>query len=489
MRANGFKVAGRERWKTPGIGGPVRRSEKKSPFYGGGIMDRRCFKVLSPTAILGYGFPEESFQNGMEKRPHSIAVDAGSTDPGPYYLGAGKSFTARAAVKRDLEIILAGAVDASIPAIVGTAGGCGARPHVEWTEAIIREIAREKRLTFRMAVIYADVPKEDVLRALRDGAVRPLHPAPEIGPEEVEKSVRIVAQMGAEPVLSAMRAGAQVILCGRCYDPVPFAAPAIGEGFDPGLAVHMGKILECAAIAATPGSGRDCVLGILHEDCFHLESLNPRRAFTPLSTAAHTLYEKSNPYLLPGPGGAIDLRSTRFEAVDDRTVSVSGTIFTPAHPYTIKLEGVKRTGFRTVSIAGVRDPVLIAQIDRVLDAVRKESEEDIGEEGTLLFHVYGKDGVMGALEPERDRTPHEVGLVMEVIAADQERADAICSHVRSTLLHYGYPGRISTAGNLALLYSPSDIPCGEVFEFNIYHLMEVDDPKRFFPVHVVEVTP
>ena len=425
----------------------------------------------------------------MGKRPHLIAVDAGSTDPGPYYLGAGKSFTARAAVKRDLEFILAGAVQASIPAVIGTAGGCGAHPHVEWTESIIREIAREKRLSFRMAVIHADVPRADVIRALGEGRVRPLHPAPEISPEEVEKSVRIVAQMGAEPVLTALKAGAQVILCGRCYDPVPFAAPAIAEGFDPGLAVHMGKILECAAIAATPGSGRDCVLGVLYEDCFHLEPLTPRRAFTPLSTAAHTLYEKSNPYLLPGPGGTIDLTHTRFEPVNADTVRVSGTVFTPVHPYTIKLEGVKSTGFRTISIAGVRDPVLIDRIDQVLEAVRKESRDDIGEEGTLLFHVYGRNGVMGSLEPERAPTPHELGLVMEVIAPDQERADAICSHVRSTLLHYGYPGRISTAGNLALLYSPSDIPCGEVFEFNIYHLMETGDPEKYFPVSILEVTP
>lgn len=450
-------------------------------------MDQRSFKVLSPTAILGYGFPEESFRRGMEKHPQLIAVDAGSTDPGPYYLGAGKSFTARAAVKRDMEFILAGAVEASVPAIIGTAGGCGARPHVEWTEAIIREIAREKGLSFRMAVIHADVPQEDVIRALGEGRVRPLHPAPETSPAEVEKSVRIVAQMGAEPVWRALKAGAQVILCGRCYDPIPFAAPAMAEGFDPGLALHMGKILECAAIAATPGSGRDCVLGVLFDNCFHLESLNPRRAFTPLSTAAHTLYEKSNPYLLPGPGGILDLRHTRFEPVSADTVRVSGTLFTPVHPYTIKLEGVKRTGFRTVSIAGVRDPVLIARIDQVLEDVRRESREDIGEEGTLLFHVYGRNGVMGALEPEPDLKAHELGLVMEVIAPDQERADAICSHVRSTLLHYGYPGRISTAGNLALLYSPSDIPCGEVFEFNLYHLMEVDDPERYFPVSIQEV--
>lgn len=43
----------------------------------------RSFKVLSPTAILGYGFPEESFRKAMAESPALIAVDAGSSDPGP----------------------------------------------------------------------------------------------------------------------------------------------------------------------------------------------------------------------------------------------------------------------------------------------------------------------------------------------------------------------------------------------------------------------
>jgi hypothetical protein len=43
----------------------------------------RTFKILSPTAILGYGFPEESFRKAMEESPDLIAVDAGSSDPGP----------------------------------------------------------------------------------------------------------------------------------------------------------------------------------------------------------------------------------------------------------------------------------------------------------------------------------------------------------------------------------------------------------------------
>ena len=64
----------------------------------------------------------------MALAPHVVAVDAGSTDPGPYYLGAGISFTDRAAVKRDVKIILCATRKAGIPFIVGSAGGAGGRP-------------------------------------------------------------------------------------------------------------------------------------------------------------------------------------------------------------------------------------------------------------------------------------------------------------------------------------------------------------------------
>ena len=99
------------------------------------------FKILSTTAILGYGFPMTSFEAGMEKKPDLIAADAGSTDPGPYYLGAGISFTDRQAVKRDLRIMIKAGVANKIPVVVGTAGGSGAEPHLDWCYDIIKEIA------------------------------------------------------------------------------------------------------------------------------------------------------------------------------------------------------------------------------------------------------------------------------------------------------------------------------------------------------------
>jgi hypothetical protein len=111
------------------------------------------YRLLSTSGILGYGYAEESLRIGMAREPHVIGADAGSTDPGPFYLGNGTSFTSRLAVKRDLRLMLIAARAAKIPCIIGTSGGAGGEPHLAWQAEIVREIAREEKLSFKMALI------------------------------------------------------------------------------------------------------------------------------------------------------------------------------------------------------------------------------------------------------------------------------------------------------------------------------------------------
>ncbi len=71
-------------------------------------------------------------------------------------------FTDRGAVKRDLEIMICAGIKENIPVVIGTAGGSGAKPHLEWCAEIIREIAKEHDLHFKMAMIHADMDKEEM---------------------------------------------------------------------------------------------------------------------------------------------------------------------------------------------------------------------------------------------------------------------------------------------------------------------------------------
>ena len=451
------------------------------------------FTILSPTAILGYGFPGASFRRGLACNPDLIAVDAGSVDPGPYYLGAGKSFTDRAAVKRDLELMLVAGIERGIPLVVGSAGGAGARPHLQWTVDIVTEIATEKDLRFRLGTIAADIAPQQLQQALAEGRVQALTGAPPLTAESIDQSSGLVGQMGTEPIEAALEAGCDVIIAGRAYDPAVFAALPILRGYDRALALHMGKILECATIAALPGSGADCALGILERDHFVLQALSETRHFTPTSVAAHSLYEKSDPYLLPGPGGALDLSGVRFEDIGEGRVAVSGSRFQPTDQSWIKVEGACPVGHRSVSIAGARDPAMIADIDAILEQVQQRVRDQLPasvdpEAGQLYFHVYGKHGVMGDAEPARHSPAHELGIVIEAVAPDPGQADTLCSLARSTLLHYGYPGRLCTGGNLAFPFSPSDIRAGQVYTFSVYHLLQAE-PEELFPLQVTEIRP
>jgi len=445
------------------------------------------FKILSPSGIVGYGFPEKSFMAGVALKPDLIACDAGSTDPGPYYLGSGIPFTNATAVKRDMTFMLKAACELGIPLVIGSAGGSGAAPHLAREVGIVREIAKEQGLTFKMAVISSDFDKEFVAAEHRAGRLKPLGAAPDCTDEDILVSTHIVGQMGIEPIMAALKDGAQVVLCGRCYDPAAFSAPAILKGYDKALATHLGKILECATICATPGSASDCMMGYLGEDYFRVEPLNPDRKCTPLSVSAHTLYEKSDPCLLPGPGGVLDLHDCDFVAESDRMVRVTGSKYI-SKPNTIKLEGCKVAGYRTVSICGNRDRLFISQLDNILEGVKRRTRENLSADYdyNLDFIVYGKNGVMGALETQSEVTSHEVGIVIDVVADTQDHANAVCAVARSTMLHYGYEGRIATAGNLAFPFSPSDMKVGEIYTFSVYHLLETEDPASLFPRTVIE---
>jgi hypothetical protein len=419
-----------------------------------------------------------------------IGADAGSTDGGPHKLGAGVGIVSRAATKKDLGIMLRG-LESGVPVIVGSAGGSGAETHLGWTREILEELIREQGRHVRVAYVHAELDKNFLKEELAAGRIAPLRNVPPLTDKGIDSATRIVGQMGAEPIIRALAAGAQVIIAGRAYDPACFAAYAIWKGFPAGPAWHLGKILECGALCAVPGSAGDAMWGVLRHDGFSVEPLSPERVCTETSVAAHTLYEKSHPYLLPGPGGLLDLSSCTFTQCGPRAVDVRGSRFIASPRYTVKLEGAELVAYRTALICGIRDPFLIAELETAERAVVARTQEYfdriLPSDYQILFHHYGRDAVMGGSEPLRDAAmPHEVGLIMEVVAPTQELANTICAFARATLMHHHYGGRKATAGNLALPFAPSDVPLGPVYRFNVYHVLEVEDPCALFPMELVE---
>lgn len=453
-------------------------------------------RVLSPTGVLGSGFLETSFAEGLRREPHFIGVDAGSTDPGPFPLGSGKTAFSKRAIKRDLRLLVRGAREAGITLLVGSCGTAGGEPHVRLVSETVQEIAREEGLKFRTALIHAEQNKDYLKTKLRAGRIKPLDPAPRFDEATIDRSARIVGMMGAEPYLAALQSGADVVLAGRSSDTAIFAGLPTHFGFPAGLAWHAAKILECGAAAATFRKTPDCIMATITHKDFVIEPLDPELRCTPQSIAAHSLYENADPYLIAESAGTIDLRKAQYEAVDARTVRVRGSAFAPAERYTVKLEGAELVGYQSVMIGSVRDPYIIRQIDdwlawlddkirtRVRDVHRGELTDT---DYVLNVHVYGKNGTMGPLEPTRDASPHELCLLFEATAPTQEIASSIASIARHQALHLPVPEWSGLITALAIPFSPAYLERGPVYRFNVNHVVEVDDPLEMFRIEYMEM--
>ena len=448
-------------------------------------------RMMSASGILGYGFPEASLKAALEHKPHMIGVDGGSSDPGPHYLGSGKTLNSRLAMKRDLSLLLLGAIRNGIPMMVGTCGGAGGEPHLQVCADIIREVAREHGLSFKMALIHAEQDKGFLLEQLGRGKIQPLGNAPALRAQDIEGAERIVGMMGPEPYRQALAAGAQVILGGRGTDPAPWVALAMHHGLPPAPAWYAGKMLECACNAAIPKK-HDCLLVTVGEDFVEAQPLNPELRCTPMSVAVQALHENASPVIRYEPGGIVDTHDCRLDAVNDRVVRVTGMKWRP-QSYTIKLEGVRRVGYSAFAIAATRDPGLIGQIDSFLEFVRSSTATKVQALGiaaadyNLVLRVYGRDGVMGGWEPEKNAQPVELSIIAEVVAQTQEVANAALSLARVTLLHSDFPGRMCREGNMAFPFSPSDVERGAIYEFMLQHVVEIDDPLGMFPIEYEQV--
>lgn len=453
-------------------------------------------KVLALSGILGSGFIESSFKRGLSWDPDFIGCDAGSSDGGPTSLGNGECAYSKAAVKRDLRLGLLGAREKRIPLLIGSAGYGGGDINLAWAVDIVREIAREEGLHFKMAVIHSEQDKGYLKKKMAEGKIKPLKPVRPYDESVIDRSEHIVGMMGAEPYIRALEEGADVVIAGRSSDTSIYAAIPLQRGFAPGPVWHTAKTIECGAACVTHRTRGDSMFARIGQGYFEIEPPNPDYACTPVSVAAHTFYENASPIHLYEPSGMLDTSSAKYEAVNDRVVRVTGSGFVPAKTYTIKLEGAERAGYQAISVAGVHDPVLIGQLDSWLDVLREKVKLRVAEiygekvaNGGYFYNVrvYGKNGVMGDREPLKDKVPHEVGLVFEITAPTQEMATAITGMAVYLGLHQAIPQWKGFTSNFAFPYSPKQIPRGPVFRFNANHVVEPADAYEMFPMEMVKL--
>jgi hypothetical protein len=367
----------------------------------------------------------------------AIVADAGSADFGPFLLGSASNYFSVGEFRHDFERVLAAGHRLGCPVIIGSAGIAGGDRNL----AAIVQLAQEifERLGIhgaRVATISSELSPEAVVGEFREDALKSLGHGIVLSEESLREST-IVGQMGVHPIITALEAGAQYVIAGRACDASIFAADMIRRGINPGLAYHVGHILNGGAGACEPAALSDCLVAEVFDDQSALfVAPNPQRRCTVHSISAYALYRQRHPQLQFYPEGVLTTEETQYVARDSRIAGISGSrLVTGATNWSIKVEGARRLGRRRISLLNV-------------DA---QSVDKVPAE----FLVYGRDAVQ--LMPRRDPS-HEMGLLIETTAATQESAVLLGNALRLALTRFSYPGRKGTAGNIAFPLSPFGIP-------------------------------
>ncbi len=447
-------------------------------------------RVLIPAGALGLGYDRAALERGVANRPDIIAIDGGSTDSGPSYLGRGVSKYSRASTKVEWRELMQARAKAGVPLVIGTAGTCGADAAVDWLFDITREIALEEGMQVKVATLKSGQPKERVKAALGEGRLHALPAAPDINEAIVDDCTNIVALAGVEQVAAALATGADIVIAGRTTDTAIIAALPVVRGDHAGAAWHGAKVGECGALATTqPNSG---VIQIdFDASGFTIEPMAADAAATPYTVSAHMLYENSDPFILHEPGGHLDVTRSEYEALDGRRVRVEGSKWVPGG-YTVKLEGARIVGYQTVGLAVVRERRYVEHVrEWAADVEARVRDKIVARMGlahdafTVEIRLIGMDATLGALENRHD-IPVEVGILGILTCPTAELAAEAGKILNPYLLHHPLT-EDEPMPTFAFPFSPAEMQRGALYEFCLNHVMELDDPLAAFVLETHEV--
>lgn len=449
----------------------------------------QTLRFLCPNGHLGFApIKTKSFHLGVATKPDFILADSGSDDIGPGPLGSDVSTSPFEWQRHDLELMLLASRDLGVPMIIGSAGDTGTNSRVDMYVEIIRELAKKHRLKkFNLGYFYSEVDKAYLAGKMEAGQrIQGLDGREDLTPEELLATNRIVAMAGVHPYIKLLDMGADVIIGGRSSDCVIFAGPAIRAGYPENLSYYLGKVLECASFCAEPYGGKETVIGEISMDDVKVTAMHPDQRCTVASVAGHAMYERSNPFDEYVAGGRLDMTQCRYEQYDPRTTRVTGPLFHPAEQFLVKLEGAGKVGDRYVGIAGVRDPYTIAHIEDVIAWAREQVREKFGDAGyELHYNVFGRNGVMGDLEPLKDKPGHELCVVVQGVAPTKEMAEEICLTGTRQMFYARLPEVKGTAGGVSFILDEV-LPASPGYRWTLNHTVAVDDFMELFPTQLTQ---
>jgi hypothetical protein len=447
-------------------------------------------RIICPNGHLGFApLKTESFHLGVAERPDFIAADSGSDDVGPVPLGTDTSTSPRQWQEHDLEEMLLASRKLDVPMIIGSAGDTGTNSRVDLYIRMIKDLAEKHGLAkFKIGYFYSEVSHDFLRDKMRAGSeILGLDGRLSLTEVELDFTERIVAMAGAAPYEDLLKRGADVIIGGRSSDSAVFAGAALHCGHGLSESYYLGKVMECASFCAEPYGGKETILGEVNGDGEVLvTAMSPAQRCTVASVAGHAMYERSNPYHEYVAGGLLDMTNCRYEQIAEETTRVTGAEFVPAEEIRVKLEGAGKLGERYVGIASIRDPYTIDHVDQVVEWARTQVRERFGDDGyELHYNIFGKNGVMGDLEPVTNPTSHELCVVVQAVAPTAEVAEEICMTGTRQMFYARLPDVKGTAGSVSFLLDEV-MRASPAYTWTLNHTVAVEDALELFPRHMTD---
>jgi hypothetical protein len=327
--------------------------------------------------------------------------------------------------------------------IISNMGAANPRAAASTTARIARELGLH-------GLTIAAVSGDDVLDAVLQSNLR----FEESGDEVSAYAPRIVsanAYLGAQPIVDALAAGADIVLTGRVADPSLFTAPlihAFGWQMDDwnrlGQATVIGHLLECAGQVtggyfADPGykdvpnlARLGFPIGEVSADGRVIVTKVPQAGgcVTEATCKEQLLYEIHDPARYFQPDVVADFTQVRVKEESTDRVSVSGGQGT-ARTDTLKVSVAYVDGYIGEGQISYGGPGALERARLALEIVRERLAMTGVAASELRFDIIGVNALYGDALPASHEAPYEVRIRASGRTADAAQASRIGNEVET----------------------------------------------------------
>jgi hypothetical protein len=303
----------------------------------------------------------------------------------------------------------------------------------------IVELLREHGLRgVKVAAVNGSLITDRVL-ALTDRILENGHPTSTLAADLISAEV----YLGAEPIVEALKGGAQIVVTGRVADPSVFMAPLMFEfGWDPldhdrlGMGNGIGHLLECGA-QVTGGYFSDPGFKDVPEPwnlAFPIAEVDrdgsvvitkvagSGGAVTLQTVKEQMLYEVHDPANYITPDVVVDFTTARLEQVGPDRVRVSGISGKPRTP-TLKVSIGCTEGFIGEDMFFYAGPGALRRA-KLAARVLEERFKIVGLQAEeVRIDFLGLNAIHGAATPADAPEPYEVAV--RVAARTKTREEAV----------------------------------------------------------------